>query len=88
MGTYKKNDYNSEQNIIKKNNLESDENINPELDKYFEDLSIQAGYKLPNKINKKENNNQNCLNSLNTSFDKKKEKKNNFVNKIPEKKRN
>ena len=62
MGTYKKNDYNSEQNIIKKNNLESDENINPELDKYFEDLSIQAGYKLPNKINKKENNNQNIIN--------------------------
>ena len=62
MGTYKKNDYNSEQNIIKKNNLESDENINPELDKYFEDLSIQAGYKLPNKINKKENINQNIIN--------------------------
>ena len=62
MGTYKKNDYNSEQNIIKQNNLESDENNNPELDKYFEDLSIQAGYKLPNKINKKENNNQNIIN--------------------------
>ena len=62
MGTYKKNEYNSEQNRIKKNNLESDENINPELDKYFEDLSIQAGYKLPNKINKKENNNQNIIN--------------------------
>ena len=62
MGTYKKNEYNSEQNRIKKNNLESDENINPELDKYFEDLSIQAGYKLPNKINKKENINQNIIN--------------------------
>ena len=62
MGTYKKNEYNSEQNIIKKNNLESDEINNPELDKYFEELSLQAGYKLPNRINKKENINQNIIN--------------------------
>ena len=62
MGTYKKNEYNSEQNIIKKNNLESDEINNPELDKYFEELSLQAGYKLPNRINKKENTNQNIIN--------------------------
>ncbi len=61
MGTYKKNEYNSEQNIIKKNNLESDEINNPELDKYFEELSLQAGYKLPNRINKKEIN-QNIIN--------------------------
>ena len=62
MGTYKNNEYNSEPNIIKQNNLESDENNNPELDKYFEDLSIQAGYKLPNRINKKDNSNQNIIN--------------------------
>ena len=49
MGSIKNDNYSSN----KKNNNLIDEENNPELDKYFEDLSIQAGYKIPNHISKK-----------------------------------
>ena len=51
MGSIKNDNYSSNE---KKNSLINEEN-NPELDKYFEDLSIQAGFKIPNSISKKIN---------------------------------
>ena len=69
---------------LKKNS--NNKNNNNNFQKMNQCQSQAIGNLLNNKRNK-ENKNENCLNSLNTSFDKKKEKKNNFVNKIPEKKR-
>jgi hypothetical protein len=69
-----------------KKNSNNKNNNNNNFQKKNQCQSQAIGNLLNNKRNK-ENKNENCLNSLNTSFDKKKEKKNNFVNKIPEKKR-
>ncbi len=49
MGSIKNDNYSSNEN----NKYLKDEEYNPELDKYFEDLSIQAGYKIPNHMSKK-----------------------------------
>ena len=66
LGTYLKNENLTEPIKTPKNNTESKEEINPELDKYFEDLSIQAGYKLPNS--KKKNNNKNTDNIIEDTY--------------------
>jgi hypothetical protein len=66
IGTYLKNENLTEPIKTQKNNTESKEEINPELDKYFEDLSIQAGYKLPNS--KKKNNNKNKDNIIEDTY--------------------